>query len=75
MLTWLFPLIAPSIVKTVEARRGSAGRWRWYGLDRTGGCVVQCAGNYMNTQGALAAGRAAFPRAKQRIRESTGGLQ
>ena len=31
MLRWLFPLFAPSIVKTVEARRGSAGRWRWYG--------------------------------------------
>ena len=72
MLTWLFPLIAPSIVKTVEARGpGAQGRWRWYGLDRTGSAVAQCTGNWQNRQGALAAGRAAFPRAKQRIREVT----
>ena len=75
MLTWLFPLIAPSVVKTVEARRGAAGRWRWYGLDRTGAAVCQCTGNWQNAVGALAAGRAAFPRAMQRIRESVGGRQ
>ena len=44
MLTWLFPLIAPSVVKTVEARRGCRGRWRWYGLDRTGSAVCAVRG-------------------------------
>ena len=54
-------------VVVVEVRQGAGKRWRWYGLDRTGSVVCQCAGNWLNTQGAFAAGRTVFPLAMQRV--------
>ena len=66
-----FLFLRTSAVRTVEARQAvSDRRWRWYGLDETNSVVAQCAGNWENWQGAMAAGRAVFPRAFQRIREA-----